>query len=374
MTGVRLIVTIVALAALILVSFQNGGPLLLGETPPSRKNENDDARRLALFSSTKNAEKIDDVSSSESKSEQEIIEELTQKLAPRQDLRWIDQENQVLEKHQFLHLHHMKTGGTSMDQLIRCSMKRIEADSGIVVPYGNIHECSKGRYDKCKSKEDKTCNQKLQDAAFMSYCAPLKDLPAFGWADGDSKSTTDALTVLRHPVDRVWSMFRFQTKRCFDCTPLIEVYEKMAAGDIDRMDFQCLQQLDNHEVANLLSTEGNENASDDDLVEEAISNMKSFFTMIGLTEELNTTVKMAGMVFPWLNETVPDSELTCPLPHANSSPKNNACGPGHTHWDLPPHPDEETRKVIEEHNQLDLRLYEAAKEHFEMQKRALGLS
>jgi hypothetical protein len=95
--------------------------------------------------------------------------------------------------------------------------------------------------------------------------------------------------------------------------------------------------------------------------------------MIGLTEQLNATVQMAGEVFPFMKTNVDWSEKKCELPHRNSSPKNNHCGPSNTHWDLPAHPDEETRKAIEAHNQLDMKLYEAAVQHFELQKRALGV-
>lgn len=57
----------------------------------------------------------------------------------------------------------------------------------------------------------------------MSYCAPLKDLPAFQW--DSTKDDIHAITVLRHPVDRVWSMFRFQTKGCYKWyAPYIELF------------------------------------------------------------------------------------------------------------------------------------------------------
>jgi hypothetical protein len=81
---------------------------------------------------------------------------------------------------------------------------------------------------------------------------------------------------------------------------------------------------------------------------------------------------MMGQAFPWLAEHVKESATNCSLPHANASPSNNRCGPGNTHWDLPPHPDEETRQAIIDHNHLDVQLYEAAVQHFELQKRALG--
>jgi alcohol dehydrogenase YqhD (iron-dependent ADH family) len=49
----------------------------------------------------------------------------------------------------------------------------------------------------------------------------------------------------------------------------------------------------NHEVANLLSTDWDDETSDDDWLNEAIANLKAFFTVVGLTEELNTTVQIA---------------------------------------------------------------------------------
>jgi hypothetical protein len=37
-------------------------------------------------------------------------------------------------------------------------------------------------------------------------------------------------------------------------------------------------------------------------------------------------------------------------------------------------PDEETRRVIEEHNVLDIKVYEAALEQFDLQKQAMILA
>ena len=50
------------------------------------------------------------------------------------------------------------------------------------------------------------------------------------------------------------------------------------------------------------------------------------------------------------------------------------CGENGGNWDLPDHPDEETRKVIEDHNQLDIMVYEAALQHFQLQKLAVVFS
>lgn len=183
-------------------------------------------------------------------------------------------------------------------------------------------------------------------------------------------------------------MFRFQTNNCFKCKPLKEIYELMDNGDFNGMEQTCYQQLVNHQVANLLSTEWNQqfglpgwqNATDQEirgedagLLAEAIENMKSFFTVIGLTENLEDTIEIAGTVFPWMKKQVDWSDRQCDLAHANSSPLNNRCGPDNTHWNLPDHPDDETRAAIEAHNQLDLKLYAAAVEHFELQRQAVGL-
>jgi hypothetical protein len=211
----------------------------------------------------------------------------------------------------------------------------------------------------------------------MSYCAPLFHLDEFGWKE----SSVTALTVLRHPVDRVWSMFRFEPRSCYKCKNLTDIYELIDNGIPDGWDSLCLNQLQNHEVANLLTTDWPEDASEEDMLNEAISNMKSFFTVIGLTEELDATRELLGEVFPWLGVTIEGSNTMCHLPHDNSSPKNNHCVRTQmddgkwtsSHWDLAAHPDEATRKAIEEHNQLDLKLYEAAVQYFDLQKRAMGL-
>jgi len=66
------------------------------------------------------------------------------------------------------------------------------------------------------------------------------------------------------------------------------------------------------------------------------------------------------------------SEDVCTLPHANSSPANNFCGPNNSNLDLPPQPDDETREIILKHNKLDMMLYEEATRLFVMQKQVLG--
>lgn len=297
-----------------------------------------------------------------------LVEEMRKRLAPR-ELRFTD-ENE-LELHQFLHLHQMKTGGTSMDRRLNCAIGRLFKDKGIKVPYGSIHECSTGRYISCRDgKNSNSCNEKLQKAAFMSYCAPVKDLPKFSW--DSTKDDIGAITVMRNPVDRVWSMFRFQTKGCYKCMNLTDVYDYIDNGTAaDIFGDLCLKQIQNHETANMLSTEWPDDSTGQQLIDQAVYNMKNFFTAIGLTEHLNETAQIFGKIFPWFETEVEWSNTTCSIGHDNKSPQNNRCGEGGTHWDLPDHPDEVTRLAIEDHNQLDIAVYKQVLEHFEIQRLAV---
>jgi hypothetical protein len=187
-------------------------------------------------------------------------------------------------------------------------------------------------------------------------------------------------------------MYRFQTRICYKCIPLEEIYDLIdtqgqnatvtVRNHTQQFDDLCLDQLQNHEVRNLLTTTNwrTKHPYDDEetqnaMIEEAIRNMKKYFTVIGLTEEMQTTAQILGTVFPWLNETIPGTTKACPVPHDNKSPANNMCvengrGKPRTHWALPDQPDEETRRKILQHNQMDLKLYEAAVSYFELQKRA----
>lgn len=290
--------------------------------------------------------------------------------------------------HQFLHLHHMKTGGTSIDRLLRCSTTRLTKEANYDVPYFSIHECSRDRFKKCLNEPDNMCRPRMEKASVMSYCAPLKHLDEFNWWNGNNdENPVKAFTVLRHPVDRVWSMFRFQTKNCYKCTPLKDIYNNIDNGIDTGLDQQCLDQVQNHEVNNLLSTEWDINVADIDpeknadiateMVQQAVDNMKGFFTVVGITEELPATAEILGKAFPWMSLDGEQEEhgttTQCELPHANASPSNNRCGEGNTHWDLPDHPDEETRDLIAKHNTMDMELYEAAVSYFELQKKALDL-
>jgi len=53
-----------------------------------------------------------------------------------------------------------------------------------------------------------------------------------------------SITVLRHPVDRVWSMYKFVPYDCYYCENLTQVYDGMDNGNVNpRIDQHCLDQL-----------------------------------------------------------------------------------------------------------------------------------
>jgi hypothetical protein len=305
----------------------------------------------------------------------------------------------------------------AMDGLIRCGLLRFKRmhhnDESGIIPYTEIHECGPERYRGCKSGEIASCMRAIREAAVMSYCAPLRDLETFGWTNENTIHNNDdennnidnpdnneevllnsigAVTVIRHPVERVWSMYRFQTKMCYQCRSLQQVYDDIDAGvgfDSD-VGQGCANQLSNHLTRNLLLDDSHTNLNnnyntatsnpDDEqqqqlvIIQQAIANLNSFFTVVGLTEELDTTVRMVGLVFPWLNQTIPGTDTECPLPRDNVTPENNHCGPdGQSHLPLPAYPDEATVKLIEQHNQQDFHIYQAAVQRFRLQKEALGI-
>lgn len=309
---------------------------------------------------------------------------------------------------QFAHLHHMKTGGTSINRVVSCAVDRARNGDREALPFYSLSECGWGRYKQCTEGTDESavrCRNQINGSAVMQYCAPLFQMNRFGWL-GES---TDVITTLRNPVGRVWSMFRFQTRMCYHCTPLVEIYKKIDEGTIDdwceekHVSFGhnkekgvrgcegvCVSQLLNHQTRNLMTTEWESPEgmamSDQEKIDEALHNLNTNIALVGITEELPAYRAMLGEVFPWLAENVVldpsldaakvghKAQQTCSLPHANASPKNNRCGKGgKSHWDLPDEPDHETTQAILKHNQLDMKLYQAAVQKFNLQKRALGI-
>lgn len=177
-------------------------------------------------------------------------------------------------------------------------------------------------------------------------------------------------------------MYRFQTKYCFKCQTLTQVYKDIESG----VAFEegrygggvCLPQIMNHITRNM---QKNIDVRDLDTVElskeerlaDAIDSIQNRFTVVGVIEQLEETIEQFSYSFPWLSEELEDQDKVCKFPHSNGSPSNNHCGENGGHWNLPDEPDEETRRVIEQYNDLDIKVYEAALKQFEWQKVAMRL-
>jgi len=279
---------------------------------------------------------------------------------------------------QFAHLHHMKTGGTSLNDYIRCSIERLN-DYGKDVSFGSVTECAPGMIKSClnRQKEEEDACQ-IRSSVAMNFCTSLANIEKFGWGKSDK------VTILRDPVDRVWSMYRFRIQGCYNCMPLAEVYHRVENGTLkegckESCGGVCMIQLFNHMTANLLGASTASkitykdgkwvtDLSDQQILHEAVHNLRTQFAVVGLTNDLNTTVKLIGEVFPWLAHSVDFSDDKCTIGHANKSPPN-PCG----EKALPPQPDAYTRKLIEKYNHLDVEIHKVAVQRFTRLKKMMQL-
>ena len=376
---------------------------------------------------------------------------------------------------QFMHMHHMKTGGTSMDNLIHCAMSRqlkLNEDHKRI-QYTSMSECGSG-VRSCMDQLAKKLNSTVinnvfyyndadgkpimdspfdpaigefestvgdlnvcstSDCGIMSYCASLHTVRTFGWKDVGEfiekietysnvsyhrclKLTchlfSDKITVIRNPIDRAWSMYRFTLQSCYKCEELKDVLKKVSNGTfLGRMasnspkahppNFEydpsdsCAVQMIGHQATNLLSSIDLYNVANDvrfprekEIVEEAVKNLRESFTWIGITDRLPESVDGFRTVFPFLAENLTAAVLemgeafesqgqnlddprfsvprdyvdtdTCPLRHENAG-RDPSCGTKEM--------DDETIKLILKLNNRDRAVYQAAVERFELQMEVL---
>ncbi|KAL7467559.1 hypothetical protein ACHAXS_007813 [Conticribra weissflogii] len=350
---------------------------------------------------------------------------------------------------QFMHMHHMKTGGTSMDTLIYCALRRQrEVNHGVDINYQSLSECGPRvkicmdhladelnatvienvffRNDESGNPvedekfdpADESLNIPIDDlnvcstaeANVMSYCASLHAVRTFGWKD------VDKITVIRNPIDRAWSMYRFTLQSCYDCQPMSDVLERVANGTFGskRSDQHydensegrkfvyspndsCAVQMIGHQATNLLSSLELYNVANDirfprekEIAEEAVKNLREEFTWIGLTDRLEESTNAFREVFPFLTENlskeakrleeemrgygldVPENPFGlsenyddlrgCPLEHANAG-RDPTCGTKEM--------DDYTISLVKKLSNRDVAVYKAAVERFEIQMEVL---
>jgi len=244
----------------------------------------------------------------------------------------------------------------------------------------------------------------------MSYCASLHAVRTFGWKG------VDKVTMIRNPVDRAWSMYRFTLNRCYNCQEMKDVLRSVAEGTFqshgsekDQRDSEhpnfvyspndsCAVQMIGHQATNLLSSIDLYNVANDvrfpkekEIVEEAVRNLRDEFTWIGITDRIQESIDGMRAVFPFLaenlneetsklqdllrtnGEQVDDSRFSlpedytdskgCPFEHRNAG-KDPTCGTKEM--------DDETISLIKKLSNRDVAVYRAAVERFELQMEVLG--
>ena len=265
-------------------------------------------------------------------------------------------------------------------------------------------------FDPAEESHDdlNVCN--TADANVMSYCASLHAVRTFGWKD------VDKITVIRNPIDRAWSMYKYSLTGCYSCQPMSDVLEKVANGtftshrqrkdgdgDGDNVNFvyspndSCATQMIGHQATNLLSSIDLYNIANDvrfprekEIAEEAVRNLRNDFTWIGLTDRIQESADAFRVVFPFLAENLSESALRmkgeigargielpenafvlpqeyvdtngCPMPHANAG-RDPTCGTTKM--------DDYTISLIQKLSNRDVAVYKAAVERFELQMEVL---
>ena len=136
-------------------------------------------------------ERVEDV-------EHDLVTDLAERMKPRDiDMGTSNNQSQQLDSqspqspptHQFFHLHHMKSGGTSLSSWIRCGQSRL----GGHLASAALSECGATSYHRCIDNETDGCRKRIDDAVTMNFCSPLAVTNYFKWADAD------AVTMMRHP-------------------------------------------------------------------------------------------------------------------------------------------------------------------------------
>lgn len=240
------------------------------------------------------------------------------------------------------------------------------------------------------------------EANVMSYCASLHTVRTFGWKD------VDKITMIRNPVDRAWSMYRFKLNSCYKCAELKDVLRKIENGTfvyrrsgeeeevspnfVYGASDSCAVQMIGHQATNLLSSIDLYNVANDvrfprerEIAMEAVRNLRKEFTWIGITDRIEESIDGMRSVFPFLAQNLSetaaelqdmfdkgDERFGLPEGYVDSSGcafehKNAGGDPTCGTTEL----DEETIALIEKLNNRDVAVYKAAVERFELQQEVL---
>ena len=204
-------------------------------------------------------------------------------------------------------------------------------------------------------------------------------------------------------------MYRFTLKRCYQCQEMKDVLKEVVSGVFTskadharERDYvydpndSCAVQMIGHQATNLLSSNGLYNVANDvsfpreqDIVDEAVRNLREQFTWIGLTDRIEESVNSFREIFPFLAENLTEQALNlkeefeksgdqvddelfslpsnytdevCPFGHRNAG-KDPTCGTQEM--------DDETIELVRRISSRDVAVYKAAQERFEIQQEVL---
>ncbi|MGI8890895.1 MAG: sulfotransferase family 2 domain-containing protein [Chthoniobacterales bacterium] len=148
------------------------------------------------------------------------------------------------------------------------------------------------------------------------------------------------ITMLRDPVKRFFSSYYFIQRR-----PLHPLHRKVTSERIGVADFIRLTPLRQNLQCSMIAGIKNDGKSDDRMLATAKENLAKSFSVVGLSERFEESLMLIAKTFDW---EVPFYE-------------------NHKVAKTRPKIDPEEVAMIEEHNRLDLELYEFGKTLFEGQ-------
>ncbi|HEX8474147.1 MAG TPA: sulfotransferase family 2 domain-containing protein [Pyrinomonadaceae bacterium] len=149
----------------------------------------------------------------------------------------------------------------------------------------------------------------------------------------------DYLTMLRHPVERIISLYYYIL-----ATPNNNFHAEVAGRRMSLADFveSRISQAKNHQTRMI---SGLENRFDDAALEVAKANLRTHFTAVGLNEKFDESLILFKRLLGWNNIFYVKRNVTKKRPRLRDVP-------------------DATVKLIEKQNALDTELYEFAAQRF----------
>ena len=163
------------------------------------------------------------------------------------------------------------------------------------------------------------------------------------------------ITFLREPMARALSFYYYAESH-----PDHYLYPLLTDGQVELKTLLRHQTATTHELFNLQTSmiAGDEWAdplrpADHAALERAKQNLRSYFRLVGLTEEFDASLQMLSQTFGWKIKAYTKKNVTRRKPQIKTL-------------------DTETRALLREANALDTELYQFAREFFHAQRRMRG--